>query len=64
MLEKFAYFVNIKTILGTSPDSYRRLVGSDLGSKCFARVICGNLFLSLSEQTDLLKLYARQAKIK
>ena len=64
MLEKFAYFVNIKTILGTSPDSYKRLVGSDLGSKCFARVICGNLFLSLSEQTDLLKLYARQAKIK
>ena len=27
-------FVNIKTILGTSPDSYRRLVGSDLGSNC------------------------------
>ena len=30
MLGKF----NIKTILGTSPDSYRLLVGSDLGSNC------------------------------
>ena len=27
-------FVNIKTILGTSPDSYIRLVGSDLGYNC------------------------------
>ena len=27
-------FVNIKTILGTSPDSSRRFGGSDLGSNC------------------------------
>ena len=30
----------------------------------FARVICGYPFESLLEQTDLLKLYTRQAKIK
>ena len=46
----------MKTILGTLPDSYRRLVGSDLGSNCLQ---CVNIFVSLSGQTDLLKLYAR-----
>ena len=37
MLDTFATiisFVNIKTVLGTSPDNYRRLVASDLGSNC------------------------------
>ena len=53
-------FVNIKTILGPSLDSYRRLVGSDLGSNCLQLFIGGNLFVSRSGQTDLLiKLYAR-----
>ena len=54
MLDKFAYFVNIKTILRTSPDSYRRLVGSDLGLNCLQGFV-GNLFVSFSGQTDLLK---------
>ena len=49
-------FVNIKTILGTSPDSYRRMVGSDLVSNCLQGV---NLFVSLSGQIDLLELNAR-----
>ena len=53
-------FVNIKTILGPSPDSYRHLVGPDLGSNCLQLFIGGNLFVSRSGQTDLLiKLYAR-----
>ena len=53
-------FVNIKTILGTSSDSYRLLVRSDLGSNCLQGLfIGGNLFVSLSGQTNLLKLYAR-----
>ena len=58
MLEKFAYFVNIKTILATSPDSYRRLAGSDLGSKCLQ-----GLFEAIFLCHFWLKLYARQAKI-
>ena len=53
-------FVNIKTILGPSPDSYRRLVGSDLGLKCLQLFIGVNRFVSRSGQTDLsIKLYAR-----
>ena len=53
-------FVNIMTILGQSPDSYRRLVGFDLGLNCLQLFIGSNLFVSRSGQTDLLiKLYAR-----
>ena len=53
-------FVNIKTILGPSPDSYRRLVGSDLGLNYLQLFIGGNLFVSRSGQTDLLiKMDAR-----
>ena len=52
-------FVNIKTILGTSPDSYRRLVGSDLGSNCLQGLLAAIFLCHFSGQTDLLKLYAR-----
>ena len=51
-------FVNIKTILGTSPDSYRRLVRSDLGSNCLQGLLAA-IFCVTFGQTDLLKLYAR-----
>ena len=52
--------VNIKTILGPSPDSYRRLVGSDLGSNCLQGLLAAIFFVSRSGQTDLLIiLYAR-----
>ena len=47
-------------MLGRSPDSYRRLVGSDLGSNCLQLFIGGNLFVSRLGRTDLLrKLNAR-----
>ena len=53
-------FVNIKTILGPSPDSYRRLFGSGLGSNCLQRLLIAIFFVSRSRQTDLLiELYAR-----
>ena len=61
MLDKFSYFChlyhvqfNIKTILGTSPVRPFGHVWSG-----FKLLQARNLFVSLSGQTDLLKLYAR-----
>ena len=52
-------FVTIKTILGTSPDSYRRLVGSDLGSNYLQGLLVAIFLCHFSGQTDPLKSYAR-----
>ena len=61
MLNKFAYFCQYKTILRPSADSYRRLVGSDLGSNCLQGLLPAFFFfVSRSGQADMLiKLYAR-----